>query len=134
MDGEEALPSFIEAARDLLDAMASVLLNFTAANVGSLPIDRIFRAAHTTKGPAGLFGLQAVVDFTPDCESALDLARAGQLTLGEPAAAVLLTQLRAMMKPTAGGTARAVAAVTVHPVRLPRTAPAASRSAAWPCC
>ena len=90
MDIEDALPSFIEEARDRLDAMESALLSHDPARPDLLPIDEIFRAAHTIKGSAGLFGLQAIVDFTHVCESALDQAREGRLAVDDAVVSLLL--------------------------------------------
>ena len=87
---EDALPSFIAEARELLEAMEAALLAYVPGKDDSLAIDEIFRAAHTIKGSAGLFGLQAVVDFTHDCESVLDRVRDGGLAFNAELASLLL--------------------------------------------
>jgi len=50
-----------------------------------------FRAAHTLKGTAGMFGLDAIVRLTHTLESTLDALRDGSQTLTEDSMAALLT-------------------------------------------
>ena len=54
-------------------------------------LDALFRCAHTVKGSAGIFGLDAVVAFTHPVETLLDRLREGQLTL-TPSLSTLLLQ------------------------------------------
>ena len=44
-------------------------------------INEIFRAAHTIKGSAGLFGLNDIVSFTHIVENVLDRARDGKIVI-----------------------------------------------------
>ncbi|MEZ5359721.1 MAG: chemotaxis protein CheA [Candidatus Zixiibacteriota bacterium] len=46
-------------------------------------IDRLFRAMHTIKGSGGMFGMDAISDFTHHVETALDCVREGQLSVTE---------------------------------------------------
>ena len=53
-------------------------------------VNSAFRAAHTIKGTAGLFGFEAVVGFTHEVESVLESMRGGQLPLTDARMALLL--------------------------------------------
>ncbi len=63
MNLDQALQTFIAESRELLDDMETSLLSLDAAPDDEA-INAIFRAAHTIKGSAGLFGLNHVVAFT----------------------------------------------------------------------
>lgn len=53
-------------------------------------LDAVFRAAHTVKGSAGVFGFDATVAFTHHVESLLDRMRSGEVPLDSPLSALLL--------------------------------------------
>lgn len=57
--------TYIAEARELLEEMESALLTLENEPDNSELIGAIFRAAHTIKGSAGLFGLQPIVSFNP---------------------------------------------------------------------
>src|SRR5262249_38978684 len=81
MNLDDALQVFIAEGRELLQAMESALLALDASPGAALDneaVNAIFRAAHTIKGSAGLFGLDHVVAFTHVAESVLDEVRAGR--------------------------------------------------------
>lgn len=82
MDLSEAKSLFFDEAMGLLETMESCLLEIESgeATVES-HIDAIFRAAHTIKGSAGLFGYDHIVAFTHSIESALDKVRARELLM-----------------------------------------------------
>ena len=86
LDMEQALPTFLAESRELLEEMEAALLNVTESPEPSELINAIFRAAHTIKGSAGLFGLDGVVSFTHVLESLLDRVREGELALDDSAA------------------------------------------------
>ena len=75
----QALGTFMEEARDLLEQMEAILLR--AEDGASLEDDlnALFRCAHTIKGSGGLFGLDEVVRFTHVVENVLDRLRNGKL-------------------------------------------------------
>lgn len=75
MDG--ALQTFFAEADELLEYMESALLRLEDGEADSETLNEIFRAAHTIKGSAGLFGLHAIVGFTHFVENVLDKARSG---------------------------------------------------------
>ena len=84
MDMSEAKSLFFEEAMGLLETMESCLLEIESgeATVES-HIDAIFRAAHTIKGSAGLFGYDHIVAFTHSVESVLDKVRSRELAMEE---------------------------------------------------
>lgn len=78
MNLDEALQTFIVEARELLEQMEAALLRVEQQPDDPETINAIFRAAHTIKGSAGLFGFDHVVKFTHVAESVLDRVRSGQ--------------------------------------------------------
>lgn len=90
MNLDEALHTFIEESRELLAEMEDSLLRVPHEAQPHECINAIFRAAHTIKGSAGLFGLDAVVAFTHVAESLLDEVRTGAVALHPPLIQLLL--------------------------------------------
>jgi len=90
MSIDSALPTFIAESRELLREMETDLLACERGDAGDETINAIFRAAHTIKGSSGLFGLDAIVEFTHVVESVLDRVRDRTLALGGELTAVLL--------------------------------------------
>jgi two-component system chemotaxis sensor kinase CheA len=88
----QALQSFINEARDLLAGMEQGLLQLEQdQDAGdSEAVNALFRAAHTIKGSAGLFGLDAIVRFTHHLETLLDRMRTGKLPPGGEVIGALL--------------------------------------------
>jgi two-component system, chemotaxis family, sensor kinase CheA len=80
----------VPEARELLAEMEAALLAMESQGSAPERINAIFRAAHTIKGSAGLFGLDLIVSFTQKLESILERVRNGELTLGAPLVSVLL--------------------------------------------
>ena len=87
---EQALVTFVAEARELLKRMESVLLACERTGPDDDTVSELFRSAHTIKGAAGLFGLDAIVRFTHVIETSLDRVRRGELELSGPLVAVLL--------------------------------------------
>jgi two-component system chemotaxis sensor kinase CheA len=85
----EALPAFLSEAEEQLGALEQLLLRLEDAPEDRELLDALFRCAHTVKGSAGIFGLDAVVAFTHHVESLLDRLREGRLRL-TPALSTLL--------------------------------------------
>jgi two-component system chemotaxis sensor kinase CheA len=90
MNLEDALQTFIVESRDLLLQMEEALLQIEQSPDDLDLINAIFRAAHTIKGSAGLFGLDHVVSFTHVAESVLDRVRDGETRIDAPLAALFL--------------------------------------------
>lgn len=107
MDMELAKQLFTEEALDLLNVMESSLLGIESGETTvEQEIDAIFRAAHTIKGSAGLFGFDAIVGFTHSVESVLEQVRAGSITLDAPLCELLLDchkQMSTMIDVISGG-------------------------------
>ena len=85
-----ALETFTIESMELLQEMEEFLLNIETEDNPSEHINAIFRAAHTIKGSAGLFGLDHIVEFTHVVESVLDTLRDGKLQLTSELIATLL--------------------------------------------
>lgn len=83
MDLDASLVIFIDEARDLLKAMEDALLSLEGQEPDADTINAMFRAAHTIKGSAGLFGLTPIVAFTHVVENVLDRIRDGKLGLDD---------------------------------------------------
>jgi two-component system chemotaxis sensor kinase CheA len=78
---EAALGTFFEEAQEMLLQMESSVLELEANPLDMEELNALFRAAHTIKGSAGLFGLKAIVGFTHHVETVLDELRTGTLRL-----------------------------------------------------
>jgi two-component system chemotaxis sensor kinase CheA len=87
---DQALQTFIVEARELLQAMEESLLQLENEPGDDDAIGAIFRAAHTIKGSAGLFGLDPIVSFTHIVEDVLDRLRDGSVKVDAGLIAVLL--------------------------------------------
>jgi len=90
MSFDPALQTLIVESRELLRAMEDSLLQIENTEDKNEHVNAIFRAAHTIKGSAGLFGLDDIVGFTHVLESVLDKVRNGSLTIDSDMVALLL--------------------------------------------
>ncbi|KUM04666.1 chemotaxis protein CheA [Chromobacterium subtsugae] len=90
MDLEQALQTFLEESRELLADMESTLLDIEAEHADAEQLNALFRAMHTIKGSAGLFGLEEIVNFTHQAENLLDQLRDGHLRLDDELVGLLL--------------------------------------------
>ena len=68
---DQVMQTFIQEAQELLQTMEECLLQLENDPSDSDNIGAVFRAAHTIKGSAGLFGLTAIVSFTHILEDIL---------------------------------------------------------------
>ena len=87
---DQAQQTFIVEARELLQAMEQSLLQLESEPGDEDAIGAVFRAAHTIKGSAGLFGLASIVSFTHIVEDVLDRLRDGHVAVDAALIAVLL--------------------------------------------
>jgi two-component system chemotaxis sensor kinase CheA len=87
---DDAIQTFIHESRELLEAMETALLAMSGHAPDPEAVGAVFRAAHTIKGSAGLFGFDRIVHFTHVAESVLDRVRDGSLALDEDLVALLL--------------------------------------------
>jgi two-component system, chemotaxis family, sensor kinase CheA len=90
MQLDESLQIYIIESRDLLQQMEEALLTLEQNPEDEEKINAIFRAAHTIKGSAGLFGLDFIISFTHVAESVLDKVRNGQIPVTEDIVALFL--------------------------------------------
>ncbi|RMS65210.1 CheW-like protein:ATP-binding region [Pseudomonas syringae pv. aceris] len=87
---DQAQQTFIVEARELLQAMEESLLQLESEPGDQDAIGAVFRAAHTIKGSAGLFGQTPIVSFTHIVEDVLDRLREGSVSVSAELIAVLL--------------------------------------------
>lgn len=90
MNLDEALHTYVVESRELLELMEDALLRVEQSPEDEDLINAIFRAAHTIKGSAGLFGLDYVVSFTHNAENVLDHVRAGEIAISGELVALFL--------------------------------------------
>ena len=83
LDLGDALHTFFAESRGLLQDMEEALLRLETAPDDAEAVNAVFRAAHTIKGAAGLFGLDAIVAFTHKAENVLEQVRNNALPLTE---------------------------------------------------
>lgn len=72
MEIDENIQIFISEGEELLQEMEESLLALEESGDDDEIINKIFRAAHTIKGSAGLFGLDHIIHFTHIVENILD--------------------------------------------------------------
>lgn len=85
-----ARAGFLDEASDMLSQFEHALLVMETAPDDAENLNAAFRAAHTIKGTAGMFGCEAVVTFTHEVETLLESLRSGKLHVTEEIAAALL--------------------------------------------
>lgn len=90
MDLNDALQTFFDESRGLLTDMEAALIHLEQTPNDPEAINAVFRAAHTIKGAAGLFGLDDIVLFTHHLETLLVLVREGSLDLNSDLIGLLL--------------------------------------------
>ncbi|QKE62089.1 chemotaxis protein CheA [Aquipseudomonas campi] len=91
MNLDQARGALVQEGRELLGAMEDALLEIENDGYNSERVNAIFRAAHTIKGSAGLFGLESLINFTHVVESLLDEVRNGEQILDGAMLSLLLT-------------------------------------------
>jgi two-component system chemotaxis sensor kinase CheA len=115
MNMELALQTFFEESNELLQDMEAILLEVDYSTITGEQLNALFRTMHTIKGSAGLFGLDAIVLFAHQVENALDLLRAGALSLDDTLAGLLLRchdHVKSLLEATRQETAAPIAAGT----------------------
>lgn len=70
---------FFDEANELLDNLEGQLLTLEEDPTNAEIISAVFRAMHTIKGSAGMFGFDAISKFTHKIENVYDMVRNGQL-------------------------------------------------------
>ena len=82
MSLDPLVQTYVVESREMLDDMENILLSIEQ-DAGPESLNAIFRAAHTIKGSAGLFGLDYIVEFTHGVESLLDNLRDGSMAIND---------------------------------------------------
>jgi two-component system chemotaxis sensor kinase CheA len=141
MNLDQVMHTFIAESRELLEQMENTLLAIDRNGADCDGINAIFRAAHTIKGSAGMFGLDPVVEFTHVAESVLDKVRDGAVAIDGALVALLLAccdhiaaLVEAVEDGTLDGDARlaAAGAPLVDALQAYLGAPATAASASLP--
>ena len=78
---DQARSLFFAEAREMCEQIEASLLKLEEDPTDRETLNAMFRAAHTIKGSAGMFGLTPVVAFTHKVESVLDRLREGAFLL-----------------------------------------------------
>jgi two-component system chemotaxis sensor kinase CheA len=81
MSFDHMVDTFVAEARDLLAGVEGYLIRLEREPGDAEAIAATFRAVHTVKGSAGLFGLDDIVSFAHVVESVLDLARSNAIAV-----------------------------------------------------
>ncbi|KYN23886.1 chemotaxis protein CheA [Vibrio cidicii] len=81
---------FVQESAELLEQMEDALLAMEQSPNDEEPINQVFRAMHTIKGAAGIFGFDCIVDFTHPVETQMDLVRKGVRSIDSAFIALLL--------------------------------------------
>jgi two-component system, chemotaxis family, sensor kinase CheA len=111
MDLSKARFIFFEEAEELCDALETALLDPETYPPNTETYNLLFRTAHTIKGSAGIFGLEALVRFAHVVENVLERLRSNQLTLNEELISLLLASndhLRRLLYVSASSEAEAL--------------------------
>jgi len=137
-----ARAGFLDEAADMLRQFEAALLVMESSPDDVENLNAAFRAAHTIKGTAGLFGCDAVVAFTHEVETLLEALRAGELAPDDAIAAALLEgrdQMEALMDEVRTGQVDAATAerstalgATLRQLRGAADRPAGAAPAATP--
>jgi len=90
MNLDAALQTFIVESRELILAMEDSLLLLESEPGNVAEINSTFRAIHTIKGSAGLFGLDDIVRFAHVAESVLDRVRDNLIPVDDHLTALML--------------------------------------------
>jgi two-component system chemotaxis sensor kinase CheA len=90
MDLSEVIDAYILESEELLRDMESILLDMEKKSPSSDDLNALFRAVHTIKGTAGMFGFEETVKFTHKVENLLDDVREGKVTFTKDLADLLL--------------------------------------------
>lgn len=93
MAGEEYRDVFIAEARDLTASLEVDLVDLEGSAGDVELINRIFRAAHTMKSSAAMFGFPQIASLTHAMESVLDRVREGLLAIDVHVVNTLLDSL-----------------------------------------
>jgi len=91
MNLDQVVQTFLVECQELLEQFETGLLSFDTGDSDPEVINSLFRAAHTIKGSAGVFGFSPIVAFTHVVESILDRVRDGKLGMAPELVSLLLS-------------------------------------------
>jgi two-component system chemotaxis sensor kinase CheA len=81
IDMQQFHGAFLDESAEHLDEIEQVLMDFDNGQQDSEGLNQIFRAAHSVKGGAGIFGFDALISVTHIMENLFDKARKGEYQL-----------------------------------------------------
>lgn len=87
---DDAKLTFVQESEELLEQMEDALLAMEEAPDDEEHLNSVFRAMHTIKGAAGIFGFDFIVSFTHPVETVMDHVRAGERQVDSDLVALLL--------------------------------------------
>jgi len=90
MSMEEAKQTFVQESEELLKEMEDALLSMEESPEDDEYLNSVFRAMHTIKGAAGIFGFDYIVAFTHPVETEMDRVRSGDRDIDSDLIAILL--------------------------------------------
>lgn len=96
IDMQQFHGAFLDESAEHLDVIEQVLMDFDNGQQDSEGLNQIFRAAHSVKGGAGIFGFDALISVTHIMENLFDKARKGEYQLTPPAINELLSVVDAL--------------------------------------
>ncbi|QIK36974.1 chemotaxis protein CheA [Caldichromatium japonicum] len=90
MSLDSARQAFVAEVSELLQSMEDALLALEQDPKDPESLNAVFRAMHTIKGTAGVFGYEPIVAFTHAVEGLMERVRSGQIALTPELIAALL--------------------------------------------
>lgn len=87
---DEVKLAFAQETKELLQEMEDALLSLEEDPDNAEHLNSVFRAMHTIKGSAGIFGYDPIVEFTHPVESVMDRVRNGERAIDGELMAILL--------------------------------------------
>ncbi|MCP3668855.1 MAG: chemotaxis protein CheA [Gammaproteobacteria bacterium] len=90
MSMDEAKQTFAQESEELLHDMEDALLSMEESPDDKEYLNSVFRAMHTIKGAAGVFGFDHIVAFTHPVETEMDRIRSGESSIDADLIATLL--------------------------------------------
>ncbi|PJZ45766.1 chemotaxis protein CheA [Leptospira brenneri] len=90
MDLTEVIDAYLVESEEFLRDMEAILLRTEVSTPSDDDLNAIFRAVHTIKGTAGMFGFDSTVKFTHVVENLLDGLRSHEIPFAEGLTEILL--------------------------------------------
>ncbi|EMJ87143.1 Hpt domain-containing protein [Leptospira meyeri] len=90
MDLTEVIDAYLVESDEFLREMEAILLRTETSTPSEEDLNAIFRAVHTIKGTAGMFGFESTVKFTHVVENLLDRLRSHEIKFQTELTEILL--------------------------------------------